>query len=75
MRSPVVIHVYLLQGWTAVILLVGGTVMDAGIGKLLQDGGGAKVNMLRQVVVSTFRAGQAGSAGVEAAMPLVNGTA
>lgn len=75
MRSPVVVHISLLHGWTVVILLVGDTVMEAGIGKLHQDGGGANVKMLRQVVVPPFRAGQTATVGVNANLPLVNGTA
>lgn len=75
MGSAVVVHISLLHRWSAVSLLVGGAMMEIGIGELHQDSGGAEVKMLRQEVVPPFRAGQAASVRVNADGPLVDGTA
>lgn len=74
-RSPIVVGFSLLHGWSAVTLLVGGSVMETGVGELHQDSGGAEVKMLGQEVVPPFRAGQAAAVGVNADGPLVDGTA
>lgn len=75
MRSPVVAVFSLLHGWSAISLLLGGPVMQTGVGELHEDSGGAEVKMLRQEVVLPFRAGQAAAVGVNADGPLVHGTA
>ncbi len=75
MRSSVVAGFSFLHGWSAVTLLVGGAMMEAGVGELHQHGGRAEVKMLGQEVVPPFRAGQAATVGINADWPLIDRTA
>lgn len=75
MRPPAVCGFALLHRGSAVTLLVGGAVVEIGVGELHQYSGGAEVKMLRQEVVPPFRAGQAAAVGVNADGPLVDGIA
>lgn len=48
--------------------------METSIGELHQNSGGAKIEMLRQEVIPSFRAAQAVVVGVSGGRLLVNGT-
>lgn len=54
MRSPVVVGFSLLHGRSSVTLLVGGAMMEAGVGELHQDCGRAQIEMFGQEVVPLF---------------------
>lgn len=73
-RLAVAVSVSLLRGRAAVTLLVGGAMMEAGVGKLHQNSRGAEVKGLGDQVVPPLRARQAAAVGLDADRPLVNGT-
>lgn len=75
MRPPIVAGFSLLHRWSTVTLLMGGSMMETGVGELHQDSGGAQIKMFGQEVVPLFRAGQAATVGVNADRPLIDGTA
>lgn len=75
MRPPIVTGFSLLHRRSTVTLLLGGAMMETGVGKLHQDSGGAEIKMFGQEVVPLFRAGQAATVGVNADRPLIDGTA
>lgn len=75
MRSSIVVGLCLFHRRSALDLLLGGAVMEAGVGELHEHGGGAEVKMLRQIIVPLFSAAQAATVGVYADRPLVHGAA
>lgn len=75
MGLPVVVTSYLLPRWPTFALLGREAEVEAGVGELHEDGGGAEVQMLRQEVVPHFRVGQAAAVRVNADGLLVDGIA
>lgn len=53
--SPIVDRISILEGWTAVALLVRGVLMPTRVGKLHQDGGRAEIEIIRQQEILPFQ--------------------